>query len=146
MSSSYGIALGSADAVDKLNGRMPRSLKDVELPAGRSFVIKSGRTAMIQLAVPYTSDDAVEPSLDAWVEKIVADFPGQKAVWSKPVEAPVEPDGKNGGAAKPVAVSMETDALRAKLKQHGVPEEMLKTFSPQDMVTMAAQFGLMDTK
>ena len=158
LSSSYGFALGSSDAVDKLNGRMPRSLKDVELPAGRAFAIKSGRTAMLQLAVPYTSDDAVEPSLDAWVEKLCAEFAGQKAAWSQPVEtaASVPADGgpkppANGGVSvvepvEPAAAVTEIEALRSKLQQYGVPDDMLKTFSSQDVVTMATQFGLVDQK
>jgi len=158
LSSSYGFALQSSDAVDKLNGRMPRSLKDVELPAGRAFAIKSGRTAMLQLAVPYTSDDAVEPSLDAWVEKLCAEFAGQKAAWGQPVEmaasAPADGGAKlpsNGGSsgvetAKPAAPVTEIEGLRSKLQQYGVPEDMLKTFSAQDVVTMAAQFGLMEKK
>lgn len=150
LSSSYGIALQSADAVDKLNGRMPRSLKDVELPAGRSFAIKSGRTAMLQLAVPYTSDDAVEPSLDAWVEKINATFAGQKAVWSQPTEAPgevpAEAGGKDGGSGKPSPVSTEIEVLKAKLKQVGIPDEMMKTFAAQDVITMATQYGLLEKK
>jgi hypothetical protein len=157
-SSSYGLALQSADAVDKLNGRMPRSLKDVELPAGRSFAIKSGRTAMLQLAVPYTSDDAVEPSLDAWVEKICVDFAGQKAAWSQPADAAAnvqanagaKPPANSGGNGiepeKPVQASAEIDALRVKLQQVGVPDDMLKAFSSQDVITMAIQFGLMEKK
>jgi hypothetical protein len=146
LSSSYGIALQSADAVDKLNGRMPRSLKDVELPAGRSFAIKSGRTAMLQLAVPYTSDDAVEPSLDAWVEKITAAYAGQKAVWSQPAETQAEAGGKDGGSGKPSPASTEIEVLKAKLKQVGIPDEMMKTFAPQDVITMATQYGLMEKK
>ncbi len=158
LSSSYGIALQSADAVDKLNGRMPRSLKDVELPAGRAFVIKSGRTAMLQLAVPYTSDDAVESSLDAWVEKLCADFAGQKAAWSsQPVEAAVttpddggvnrvEPAKSSAPASKPAEPGADIETLKVKLQQFGVPDDMLKAFSSQDVITMAVQFGLLEKK
>jgi hypothetical protein len=158
LSSSYGIALQSADAVDKLNGRMPRSLKDVELPAGRAFAIKSGRTAMLQLAVPYTSDDAVEPSLDAWVEKLCADFAGQKAAWSsQPAEADakalVEAGVKEAGPGKPsapaagaafTAPGADIEMLKGKLKDFGVPDDMLKAFSSHDVITMAVQFGLLE--
>ena len=46
----------------------------------------------------------------------------------------------------PAETSTEIEGLRSKLQQYGVPEDMLKTFSAQDVVTMAAQFGLMEKK
>ena len=39
--SNYGLALATADAVSKLNGKVQRSLADAELPLGRGFIVKS---------------------------------------------------------------------------------------------------------
>jgi S-DNA-T family DNA segregation ATPase FtsK/SpoIIIE len=77
---NFGIALKSADAVNRLNGKFPRSLADVELTMGRAFIVRSGVTSMLQLATPYASDDDPEASLDAWVWRIKECFP-QKAEW-----------------------------------------------------------------
>jgi hypothetical protein len=67
---NFGIALKSADAVNRLNGRFPRSLADTELPMGRAFIVRSGITNMLQLATPYANDDDTEGSLDTWVRRI----------------------------------------------------------------------------
>ena len=49
---NFGIGLKSADAVNRLNGKFPRSLQDVELPMGRAFIVRSGITSMLQIAHP----------------------------------------------------------------------------------------------
>ncbi|MBU4202098.1 MAG: hypothetical protein KKB85_02990, partial [Candidatus Altiarchaeota archaeon] len=46
---SFGIALKSADAVNRLNGKFPRSLAEVELPMGRGFIVRTGITSMLQI-------------------------------------------------------------------------------------------------
>ena len=66
---NFGIALKSSDAVNRLNGKFPRSLADVELPMGRGFIIRTGITAMCQLATPYSNDEDIEGSLDRWVDR-----------------------------------------------------------------------------
>ncbi len=86
-SSSFGMGLLSADAVERLNGRVPRSLSEVELPLGRGFIVKSGRTSMVQVATPYSSDDNIESSLDHWVEMICSMHPEPQVTWSRPPTA-----------------------------------------------------------
>ena len=159
---SFGIALKTADAVGRLNGRFPRSLADVELPQGRAFIVRSGVTSMLQLATPYANDDDVEGSLDAWVRKIQARYPGKKAEWLAPAEETAgeeenaQADGKSkskakakgqseSAAPKPPDVSKyNISTLKQKLVETGLPEDMLALFSDADIVENARARGLLD--
>lgn len=157
---SFGIALKTADAVGRLNGRFPRSLADVELPQGRAFIVRSGVTSMLQLATPYANDDDIEGSLDAWVRKIQARYPGTKVQWRAPAgETPghednAQADGKpksrtkgqpESAAPKPPDVSKYSiSTLKQKLVKSGLPEDMLSLFSDADIVENARAMGLLD--
>lgn len=77
----FGLAL-DVDSVDRLNGRVSRSLKEANLPLGRGFVVKSGRTSMVQFATPALEVERLEADLDTWVKDIADHYKGQKAVWS----------------------------------------------------------------
>jgi hypothetical protein len=140
ISANYGLALQSVDAVNKLNGKVARSMADVELPAGRSFFVKSGRTAMLQLATPYSNDENVEGSLDSWVEQIIARHPKGKAAWLKP-PAPVTPTA-NGTPIAPAATAAEIEAFKAQLRQKGMADNLLAVLSNADILKMAADMGL----
>ena len=61
-----------------------------ELPPGRGFIVKSGRTAMIQVATPQNETN-IEQSLDTWVEQIGERYPS-RAQWSKARYAPEPSD------------------------------------------------------
>lgn len=76
----FGVAL-DAESVSRLNGRVPRALTLEELPIGRGFVIKSGRTLMVQVATPYSETISDEANLDEFVRKIRAHFKGMTATW-----------------------------------------------------------------
>ena len=78
---SFGLALKSADAVSRLNGKFPRSLADVELPMGRAFIVRSGITSMLQIATPYANDEDIEGSLDLWVKRIKGSYPQNNVQW-----------------------------------------------------------------
>lgn len=80
----FGIALKNASAVDRLNGRFPRSLAEVDLPMGRAFIVRSGITSMLQLATPYANDEDAEGSLDTWVDRIRARYPQENVQWLQP--------------------------------------------------------------
>lgn len=77
----FGFALQSAEIVQDLGGRAPRSMD--ELPAGRGFIVRSGRSSMLQMATPYQSDETIEADLDTWVAFLKEAHPGKRAVWSK---------------------------------------------------------------
>ncbi len=161
-SSSYGLALLSADAVAKLNGKVPRSLAEAELPIGRGFIVKSGRTLMLQIATPYTNDDNVEGSLDEWVERIVQKYPAQKVGWLRPPDAPAEEAAPAPSAAAPKATlpppapmppvakpkpkpsdqEVDVEALKAKLRTTGLTETLLNNMSIESMLAMVKRFGL----
>lgn len=158
---SFGIALKSADAVNRLNGKFPRSLADAELPMGRAFLIRSGITSMLQLATPYANEDDVEGSLDTWVKRIRQRFPGQKVQWrSKPTDgdpvasgeksAPAPAAVVSGGFSIPVASAKGPDLskynipeLKQKLVAAGLPEAMIALFSDADIVDNARSMGLL---
>jgi hypothetical protein len=90
-----GIALQSDDAVSALNGRIPRSLAQAELPMGRGFLVRSGRTFMLQIATPYEDDERQALILDRWVTEIKERHPGPAASWwhyQEPVQEDEEED------------------------------------------------------
>ena len=78
---NFGIALKSSDAVNRLNGKFPRSLADVELPMGRAFIVRSGITSMLQIATPYGNDEDIEGSLDTWVKNICKKYDQANVEW-----------------------------------------------------------------
>jgi hypothetical protein len=131
-SSSFGLALQSADAVGRINGKMPRSLAEAELPMGRSFIVKSGRTFMIQVATPYTSDDAIETSLDDWVKRITERCRVTKPAWSHQAETDAN--------ANREAAELET--IRQKLREIGVTDELMAAMGPADLRSMAEAYGI----
>jgi hypothetical protein len=137
--SNYGLALQTADAVTRLNGKAPRSLQDAELPPGRAFIVKSGRTMMIQAATPYSSDDNIEGSLDTWVEQILTKSRGAKAAWMRsPDEAPT---GSEQPAAQPQHDPARIEAMKAKLRTKGMVDALLNSMSPDDIIKMATRYG-----
>jgi type VII secretion protein EccCb len=149
---NFGIALKSADAVNRLNGKFPRSLAEAELPMGRAFTVRSGITNMLQIATPYANDEDTEGSLDAWVRRIQERYPKKKAWWlsqgadgkSKKVKQEEKPgDGSSGPKAADVSKYDIAD-LKKKLIEAGMPEDMLDLFSDADIVENARSMGLLE--
>jgi hypothetical protein len=151
---NFGIALRSADAVNRLNGKFPRSLAEAELPMGRAFTVRSGITNMLQLATPYANDDDTEGSLDAWVRRVKERYPKMKAKWltQGPEGKSKKKDKKQGdesadgtaGPPKPDLSKYNMAELKAKLIEAGMPEDMLILFSDADIVENARSMGLLD--
>ncbi|MBI9044784.1 MAG: hypothetical protein JEZ06_09880 [Anaerolineaceae bacterium] len=139
-SSSFGLALQTADAAGRLNGKVPRSLASVELPMGRGFMIKSGRTHMVQIATPYSSDDEIEESMDQWIERLLKQNKKfEKLVWSRPPEE----ESENGNNEKTVDdATMKT--YKEALKEHGISDEIMTTMSEEDILNMAKEFGIIE--
>jgi hypothetical protein len=77
----YGLGLDASDAPGALGGRVRAGGAAAELPPGRGFIVKSGRTSMIQVATPQNEAN-IEQSLDAWVSEIIERYP-QAAQWTK---------------------------------------------------------------
>ena len=164
MAPNFGMGLHSADAVNRLNGKFPRSLAEAELPMGRAFIVRSGITSMLQLATPYANDDDVEGSLDAWVRRIQQRYPQPRLRWlaasaaaeSAPAEA-AQP-GSTPAAAQPVAApaaaaptpgpapKYNVAELKQKLLEIGLPEEMVNLMGNADVVENARALGLLDDK
>lgn len=153
---SFGIALRSADAVNRLNGKFPRSLADAELPMGRAFIVRSGITSMLQLATPYANDDDVEGSLDAWVRRVKEKYPKSKARWlteSADGKSKKKSKKQGEGSAPEVTGLQQPDVskynipeIKKKLVEAGMPEDMLALFSDADLVENARSMGVLDEK
>lgn len=147
---NFGIALKSADAVNRLNGRFPRSLNDVELPMGRSFIVRSGITTMLQIATPHTSDDDMEGSVDHWVEKINQKFAGKQAKWMripKPKEKKEQVSGSTSQTYTPTSVDVSQyniEEVKQKIRDAGMDEDMIKILSDSDLIETAKTLGLFD--
>jgi len=140
--SNYGVGLQNADSAGKLNGRVPRSLAETELPPGRGFNVKSGRTVMVQIATPYSSDDNIEGSLDSWIDQIQKLHPEPQVKWLR-VPEPVAPKGGDGGApAKPGQPTYDIELLKTRLKAKGLGADLLAALGPDDIYKVAVQFGL----
>jgi type VII secretion protein EccCb len=160
---SFGIALKSADAVNRLNGKFPRSLAEVELPMGRAFIVRTGITSMLQLATPYANDEDIEGALDGWVRRIKERYPQNNVEWLRQTpggSAPAEgdkPKAKKGKAqsestqaaastSQPDLSKYNIAALKKKLVENGLPENLLALLSDNDVVEQARTMGLIDKK
>jgi len=155
-STNFGIALRSADAVSRLNGKFPRSLQDAELPMGRAFIIRSGITSMLQLATPYANEDDTEGSLDTWINRIKKHQKKEPVQWlsrlpqdGKSKKKDKKKSGTSSGTAS--VISMEPDvskynvsALKQQLVEAGMPEDMIGLFSDADIVENARSMGLLE--
>ena len=153
---SFGIALKSADAVNRLNGKFPRSLAEVELPMGRGFIVRTGITSMLQIATPYPNDDDAEGAMDAWVRKIQKQYPGKKVTWksssvtaasSEAASAPEPAASGESSLSKPPPkvdpAKYDVVALKKQLLESGLPESLLSMLSEADIIENARSMGLL---
>jgi hypothetical protein len=85
----FGLGLDASDAPSALGGRVRAGGGD-EFPPGRGYIVKAGRVAMIQTAIPHDESD-LEGSLDSWVEEIIALYP-DRARWYIEINPPPEPE------------------------------------------------------
>lgn len=165
-----GIALQAADLVSSLNGRVPRGLAGAELPFGRAFFVKSGRTHMLQIATPYEDDERIEASLDKWVERIANRYPAQRAAWTEGQEAPPSPEPAQTGpveAAEPsptaatghddqepsgaaamvlrsqVPEGVDVESLKGQLVEKGIAPSLLDLLSAVDIVNTAVELKIL---
>ena len=136
--SNFGLGLATAEAASKLNGKAPRSLAETEMPMGRGFIVKSGRTSMVQVATPYTSDDNIEASLDAWVQQILDLRPEAQVTW---LRASLEALGQ----IPSTGASINFEALKEKLKEKGLTDALLNGMNSDALLTTAAKYTI-DTK
>jgi DNA segregation ATPase FtsK/SpoIIIE-like protein len=153
---NFGIALKSADAVNRLNGKFPRSLADTDLPMGRAFTVRSGITNMLQIATPYANDEDTEGSLDTWVRNIQRRYSQPKVQWlnkdsapapATPAEAPTLTTATSGNAgytpqAQPDLGKYDINTLKKLLIESGTPEDLIGMLSPSDIVETARAMGL----
>ena len=89
-SNRYGLGLDASDAPQALGGRVRGGGASEEFPPGRGYVVKAGRIAMVQVAIPHDEGDP-ESSLDEWVDEIVAHYP-QRAQWFRDLNPPEDID------------------------------------------------------
>jgi type VII secretion protein EccCb len=148
---NFGIALKTDDAVNRLNGKFPRSLADAELPMGRAFIIRSGITSMLQIATPYANDEDVEGSLDQWITRIRERYPQGNVTWLSGGKAKKGADlsgpaGAPAITAGPDLSMYNMDDIKKKLAEAGLPESLIKLFSDADLVENARSMGLLDKK
>jgi S-DNA-T family DNA segregation ATPase FtsK/SpoIIIE len=148
---NFGIALRSADAVNRLNGKFPRSLAEAELPMGRAFTVRSGITNMLQIATPYANDEDVEGSLDLWVNRIKERYPQKNVSWlsgGKPKKA-AEQGATAGTPATPAGPDLtkyNIPDIKKRLIESGLPESVLNLFSDSDIIENARAMGVLDAK
>lgn len=127
---NFGIALKSADAVNRLNGKFPRSLQDVDLPMGRSFIVRSGITSMLQIATPYATDEDIEGSIDNWTKQLVKKYPDKKAKFiriPKPKEEAVDKE-------KEELSKYNMEEIKKALIDSGMDEDLLNLLSNSDLI------------
>jgi S-DNA-T family DNA segregation ATPase FtsK/SpoIIIE len=129
--SNFGLALATAEAVSKLNGKVQRSLADAELPLGRGFMVKSGRTSMLQIATPYASEDNIEASLDTWLAQVRSRYP-KRAGWLRPT----------GGENAPSGPTYDVEGLKAALKAKGLGEALLASMSLDTLLSSAIKMSI----
>lgn len=163
------LALDSASVqAAPLNASIPRSLREGELPLGRGFLVKAGKTQMLQVATPYNADEPLEVSMDRWIESIIKKHKGKKAEWKPLPEdyAPAsEAAAESNGAAKAAATTngkakASIAPSEAATKRDSVPEgqssesiselreklvELYKSMNlPVEMVTNLPPAGILE--
>ena len=143
--SRLGFALRTSDAVEALGGKMPRSLRDVELPVGRGFLIDTGRTALAQIATmePFSTSGLTYTAIvDDYIERDQIEVRYRWYIEQNPPPAP-EPEaesavtpvsnGNSNGAASTAKVSSplsvistppSTTAERIAAQNASISEEM----------------------
>jgi len=142
----YSLILQDAEAVRNMGGKVPYALMKAEYPPGRGFVVKSVRTALTQVAIPYDEyGGRVEEELDEWVEAIQAQHRRKKAAWR--YQGPLEPLRGQEAAPAPVptigatVARVEVPKMEAhvqeefirQLKEMGIdPSEVLGTSGQAD--------------
>jgi DNA segregation ATPase FtsK/SpoIIIE, S-DNA-T family len=163
------LALDSASVqAPPLNASIPRSLREGELPPGRGFLVKSGKTQMLQIATPYNQDEPVDAVMDRWVQKITELHGDSRAQWlpmpekyqslssdSQPKAAATNgSDSHTAGAAagsgsqaSPEALPPEQiEILRNQLirmyEEVGLPADMVKDLPASGIIEMAQLRGL----
>lgn len=122
----FGFALKTERAVEALGGKMPRSLRDVDLPAGRGLRVRSGQTLLAQIATPELPEHAVET--DTFIAQMIEQH--RPYEWYYVTNPPPEPepeetdeaDGGSNGAAPPAAalpaeVNKDDEAALRKLQE-----------------------------
>ncbi|MBK8050700.1 MAG: NACHT domain-containing protein [Anaerolineales bacterium] len=105
-SGNFGLGLRTGQALDALRvSRRPAGMQDKELNVGRGYLVKSGQTALVQVASPYEinggtetedNDIKVAQALDYWVERIVKRYPDEHLEWQA---APQNATSSGVGAA-----------------------------------------------
>lgn len=152
---SFGLALKSADAVSRLNGKFPRSLADADLPMGRAFLVRSGITSMLQVATPYANDEDIDGSLDLWVRRIKELYPQKNVQWlrksasisdskTKKKDKSEETPDQTSSPEDPEISKYNILDLRNKIVEFGMSESTVKLFSDKDIIENARALGLLD--
>jgi len=135
---NFGIALKDGEAVNGLNGKFPRSLQEVDLPMGRAFTVKSGKTAMLQVATPSPDDNEPEKGLDDWVENIQKRHSQDQVKWMR------VPEAEEKNKKKSIADNYDIEDIKKKLIENGMPEDLLELLGPEDIVLNAAEMGIIN--
>ncbi|MBI5960198.1 MAG: hypothetical protein HY866_15765, partial [Chloroflexi bacterium] len=101
----YGLGLDAVDAPGALGGRIRGGANAEEFPPGRGYIVKAGRSSMIQTAIPH-DESSLEASLDNWVDEITRQY-RERARWNIEINPPPakEPEpAPEAAPAKPAAV------------------------------------------
>ncbi|MBI5958535.1 MAG: AAA family ATPase, partial [Chloroflexi bacterium] len=101
----YGLGLDAVDAPGALGGRIRGGANAEEFPPGRGYIVKAGRSSMIQTAIPH-DESSLEASLDNWVDEIARQY-RERARWNIEINPPPakEPEpAPEAAPAKPAAV------------------------------------------
>ena len=94
----FGFALKTERAVENLGGKMPRSLRDADLPVGRGFLVRSGQSMLIQTATRELSKNA--EAIDALIDELQEKYTPNE--WYYVINPPPEPveEEQDANAAK----------------------------------------------
>jgi len=78
--SNYGLALDSSEGLTKL-GAKQRSQGMSELPVGRGYIVRAGRSELVQVATPQSEQREMEDALDDWVALICNRYAERPETW-----------------------------------------------------------------
>lgn len=97
---------------------------------GRSFIVRSGITSMLQIATPYATDEDIEGSIDNWIKQLSKKYQDKKAKYIR-VPKPKE-EAKKGDTEDLSKYDMEE--IKKALIESGMDEDLLNLLSNSDLI------------
>ena len=136
----YGFALRSGNVLERLGGRLPRMLRDQELPPGRGFLVRSGLSQLAQIGTiePRAERSSPEEMFDTLIGRICMKHDPAMWYWDlvppalRPEDTPEDEatSGSRAAALQATASRGDAGAIRALMaRREAAPAELRQMYA-----------------